>query len=27
MKFSHSFTVEPADIDERAHDNNVAYLR
>ena len=27
MKFSHSFTVESADIDEQGHVNNVAYLR
>ena len=27
MKFSHPFTVEPADIDEQGHVNNVAYLR
>jgi acyl-CoA thioester hydrolase len=27
MKFSHSFAVEPGDIDEQSHVNNVAYLR
>ena len=27
MKFSHSFRVEPSDIDEQGHVNNVAYLR
>ncbi len=27
MKFSHSFNVEPSDIDELGHVNNVAYLR
>jgi acyl-CoA thioester hydrolase len=27
MKFSHSFRVEPGDIDEQGHVNNVAYLR
>ena len=27
MKFSHSFTVSPRDIDELAHVNNVAYLQ
>ncbi len=27
MKFSHSFVVEKADIDELGHVNNVAYLR
>ena len=27
MKFSHSFRVEPRDIDEQGHVNNVAYLR
>lgn len=27
MKFSHSFTVSPADIDAQGHVNNVAYVR
>ena len=27
MKFSHSFFVEPSDIDEQGHVNNVAFLR
>ena len=27
MKFTHSFTVQPEDIDEQGHVNNVAYLR
>ena len=27
MKFSHSFCVQPGDIDEQGHVNNVAYLR
>ena len=27
MKFSHSFRVQAADIDEQGHVNNVAYLR
>ena len=27
MKFSHSFRVEPSDIDEQEHVNNVAYVR
>lgn len=27
MRFSHSFRVTPADIDEQGHVNNVAYLR
>lgn len=27
MKFSHSFTVSPEDIDELGHVNNVAYLQ
>lgn len=27
MKFSHSFTVSPHDIDELGHVNNVAYLQ
>jgi acyl-CoA thioester hydrolase len=27
MKFSHSFTVGPADIDEQGHVNNVAFVR
>ncbi|HEX8369544.1 MAG TPA: acyl-CoA thioesterase [Pyrinomonadaceae bacterium] len=27
MKFSHSFRVEPGDIDEQRHVNNVAYVR
>lgn len=27
MKFSHSFRVETADIDEQGHVNNVAYVR
>jgi acyl-CoA thioester hydrolase len=27
MRFSHSFSVDPADIDELEHVNNVAYLR
>ncbi len=27
MKFSHSFRVSAADIDEQSHVNNVAYLR
>ncbi len=27
MKFSHSFTVSPKDIDELGHVNNVAYLQ
>ncbi|MBK9152834.1 MAG: acyl-CoA thioesterase [Chloracidobacterium sp.] len=27
MRFSHTFRVAPADIDEQGHVNNVAYLR
>jgi acyl-CoA thioester hydrolase len=27
MKFSHSFRVEPTDIDEQGHVNNVSFLR
>jgi acyl-CoA thioester hydrolase len=27
MKFSHSFRVEPEDIDEQGHVNNVSFLR
>jgi acyl-CoA thioester hydrolase len=27
MRFSHSFRVQPGDIDEQGHVNNVAYLR
>src|SRR5678816_1089378 len=27
MKFSHSFFVEPSDIDEQGHVNNVSFLR
>jgi acyl-CoA thioester hydrolase len=27
MKFSHSFRIEAADIDEQGHANNVAYVR
>ncbi|MEJ7848511.1 MAG: thioesterase family protein [Pyrinomonadaceae bacterium] len=27
MKFSHSFRVQPGDIDEQGHVNNVAYVR
>lgn len=27
MKFSHSFRVEPSDIDAQGHVNNVAYVR
>ena len=27
MKFAHSFRVEPGDIDEQGHVNNVAYVR
>jgi acyl-CoA thioester hydrolase len=27
MKFSHSFTVQPDDIDEQGHVNNVVYLQ
>jgi acyl-CoA thioester hydrolase len=27
MKFSHSFRVEPVDIDEQGHVNNVSFLR